>query len=53
LLQKYTTIDLSKIHHIDIFEKVRESIGKMIGLDSIASNTLGTSKSANGLQAVA
>lgn len=53
LLQKYTTIDLSKIHHLDIFAEVQKSIGKKIGLDNIASNTLGTSKSANGLQAVA
>ena len=53
LLQKYTDIDLSKIHHLDIFKEVQVSVGKKIGLDNIASNTLGTSKSANGLQAVA
>ena len=53
LLQKYTNINLSKIHHLDIFKEVQNSIGKKIGLDNIASNTLGTSKSANGLQAVA
>ncbi len=53
LLQKYTKINLSAIYHIDVFEQVYNSIGKRIGLDSIASNTLGTSKSANGLQAVA
>ncbi len=54
VLQKYLpNINLSEIYHIDIMVKVQESIGKRIGLDSIASTTLGTSKSANGLQAVA
>lgn len=53
LLQKYTSINLKKIHHLDIFSEVQKTIGKKIGLDNIASNTLGTSKSANGLQAVA
>lgn len=53
LLQKYANIDLKKIHHLDIFSEVQKSIGKKIGLDNIASTTLETSKSANGLQAVA
>ncbi len=53
LLQKYAPFDLSTIYHLDIFAEVRKSIGKKIGLDSIASTTLGHSKSANGLQAVA
>ena len=54
VLQKYMPhTNLSEIYHVDVMLKVQESIGKRIGLDSIASNTLGTSKSANGLQAVA
>lgn len=54
VLQKYMpNTDLSAIYHVDVMLKVQESIGRRIGLDSIASNTLGTSKSANGLQAVA
>ena len=56
LLQKYANkenINLKEIYHLDIFEKFREASGKKIGLDSIASTTLGITKSANGLQAVA
>lgn len=53
LLQKYAPFDLKSKKHLDIFEEVQKSIGKKIGLDSIASTTLGHSKSANGLQAVA
>ncbi len=53
LLQKYAPFDLQKKHHLDVFAEVEKSIGKKIGLDSIASTTLGISKSANGLQAVA
>jgi len=54
LLQKYTDkIDFSKKNHLDIFEKIREKTGKKLGLDGVASTTLGLSKSANGLQAVA
>ncbi|PID83611.1 hypothetical protein CSB11_00520 [Candidatus Campbellbacteria bacterium] len=53
LLQKYAPFDLSRIKHLDIFQKVQESIGRKIGLDTIANQTLGEAKSANGLQAVA
>lgn len=54
LLQKYTDkIDLSKIKHIDLFEKIREATGKKLGLDGVSSTTLNLNKSANGLQAVA
>jgi DEAD/DEAH box helicase domain-containing protein len=53
LLQKYAPFNLSDTYHLDIFAEVEKSIGKKIGLDAIASITLGTSKSANGLQAVA
>ncbi|MCK5588869.1 MAG: ribonuclease H-like domain-containing protein [Candidatus Pacebacteria bacterium] len=53
LLQKYAPFDLNTTYHLDVFAKVEKSIKKKIGLDAIASTTLGTSKSANGLQAVA
>lgn len=54
LLQKYTNkIDLWKINHIDIFVKIKDVSGKMLGLDGVAGTTLNLSKSANGLQAVA
>ena len=53
LLQKYAPFDLKKIYHLDVFAEVEKSIGKKIGLDAIASTTLGHSKSADGLQAVA
>ena len=53
ILQKYTDFDLGSIRHIDILKEIQKSIGKKIGLDAVASATLGTTKSANGLQAVA
>lgn len=53
LLQKYCPFDLSEKKSLDMLEEVRLSLGKRIGLDSIAQATLGTQKSANGLQAVA
>jgi len=53
LLQKYTDIDLSQIKHIDLFEEVRNVLGKRLGLDGIAQATLGTAKSGNGLDAIA
>jgi len=53
LLQKYSPLNLSSKNHLDIFAEVEKSIKKKIGLDAIASTTLGTTKSANGLQAVA
>lgn len=53
LLQKYCPFDLSEKKSLDLLEEVRLSLGKRIGLDSIAQATLGTQKSANGLQAVA
>ena len=53
LLQKYCPFDLSTIKHLDIFSEVENSIHKKIGLNNIASSTLGIKKSANGLEAVA
>jgi len=52
LLNKYYPGDLSKIHHIDLLKEVRASINRRVKLDQIAEATLGTNKSAHGLQAV-
>lgn len=53
ILQKYCPFDLKNIPHIDIFTKIQDSINKKISLNNIAISTLGISKSANGLDAVA
>jgi len=54
ILKKYLkNINLDEKKHIDIMLKIQDVLGKRIGLDGIASSTLGYSKSANGLQAVA
>jgi DEAD/DEAH box helicase domain-containing protein len=52
LLNKYYPGDLTQIKSIDILESIRQSIGRRLRLDSIAEATIGTKKSANGLQAV-
>lgn len=52
LLNKYYMGDLSKIHHVDLMKSIQEVVGRRIKLDDIASSTLGTKKSADGLQAV-
>ncbi len=52
LLNKYYPGDLSKIKSIDLMREVYSSLGRRLKLDSVASATLGTSKSANGAEAV-
>lgn len=52
LLNKYYPGDLTQIKSIDILESIRASLGRRLRLDSIAEATIGTKKSANGLQAV-
>ena len=52
-LQKYAPMDLSVMHHVDMFEDVRRACGKRLGLDGIAQATLGISKSGHGSDAVA
>lgn len=52
LLNKYYPGDLSQIKSIDLLESIRLSLGKRLRLDNIARATLGTKKSADGLQAV-
>jgi DEAD/DEAH box helicase domain-containing protein len=53
ILNKYYPGDLTKIKSLDLLEEIKNSLGKRIGLDSVASATLGHSKSADGLAAVA
>ena len=52
LLNKYYPGDLTQIKSIDLLESIRLSLGRRLRLDSIAEATIGTKKSANGLQAV-
>ncbi len=53
LLNKYYPGSLLHIQSIDLLESIRESFGRRVRLDSVAEATLGTKKSANGLQAIA
>jgi DEAD/DEAH box helicase domain-containing protein len=52
LLNKYYPGDLTHIKSIDLLESIRESLGRRLRLDSVAQATIGTKKSADGLQAV-
>ncbi len=52
LLNKYYLGDLATIPHLDLLKEIHGSLGRRIKLDDVASATLGTKKSADGLQAV-
>jgi uncharacterized protein YprB with RNaseH-like and TPR domain len=52
LLNKYYSGDLTKIKSVDLLKEVRKSLGFRIGLDNIASATLGKGKSGHGLDAI-
>jgi DEAD/DEAH box helicase domain-containing protein len=52
LLNKYYPGDLTQIKSIDLLEEIRKSLGRRLRLDSVAEATVGSKKSANGLQAV-
>ena len=52
LLNKYYPGDLTQIKSIDLLESIKESLGRRLRLDSVAQATLGSRKSADGLQAV-
>lgn len=52
LLNKYYPGDLTQIKSIDLLEYIRESLGRRLRLDAVASATVGAKKSADGLQAV-
>lgn len=52
VLQPYLSIDVNKLPCFDIMLNIQEVIGHRIGLDSIASATLGIGKTATGLDAI-
>jgi len=52
VLQKYLSIDLSKIPALDIMTEIVNILGHRVSLDDLVTNTLGKRKSANGLSAV-
>lgn len=52
LLNKYYPGDLTQIKSIDLLVSIRDSLGRRLRLDSVASATVGAKKSADGLQAV-
>ncbi|HEX7724470.1 MAG TPA: ribonuclease H-like domain-containing protein [Candidatus Paceibacterota bacterium] len=52
LLNKYYPGDLTKIKSIDLMKEIQLVLGRRLKLDSVASATLGTSKSGHGLEAV-
>ena len=51
-MNKYYHGDLSLIPHVDLLKEVKNSLGRRLKLDTIASATLGTSKSGHGLEAI-
>lgn len=52
ILNKYYPGDLRHIKSIDLLEEIKESLGRRLRLDSVAQATVGSKKSADGLQAV-
>ena len=52
VLNNYYTGDLLKLPQLDILREIEKELGHRIKLDDVAKATLGTSKSAHGLQAV-
>lgn len=52
LLNKYYPGDLTLIKSIDMLVAIRNSLGRRLRLDSVASATIGAKKSADGLSAV-
>jgi DEAD/DEAH box helicase domain-containing protein len=52
ILNKYYPGDLTKIRSIDLLKEVSNVLGRRVRLDAIAEGTLGTKKSASGLQAM-
>ncbi len=52
VLQPYLSIDVKKLPLFDIMVDVQQIIGHRVGLDAIASSTLGEGKSGSGLDAI-
>ena len=53
VLNNYYAGDLLKLPQLDILKEIEKSLGYRIKLDDVAAATIGTGKSAHGLQAVA
>ena len=52
VLKAYTDESLTGLPTVDMLDKIYKQLGFRVSLDNLASTTLGTSKSADGLQAV-
>jgi len=52
VLQPYTTFSLKEIPSFDILSDLHRRLGHRVSLDSLAQSTLGSKKSADGLQAI-
>ncbi len=51
ILNKYYSGDLTKIKSIDLMKEIKKKLGRRIGLDAVASATLGRKKSGDGIHA--
>jgi DEAD/DEAH box helicase domain-containing protein len=52
VLAPYSVFDLSQVPTLDLLEGIEQSLGKRIGLDAVAKETLGVGKTAGGLDAL-
>jgi len=52
LLDKYYPGDLTKMKSIDLMKEVQKVLGRRLKLDTVAEATLGSNKSASGIEAV-
>ncbi|KJR98093.1 MAG: DEAD/DEAH box helicase [Desulfobulbaceae bacterium BRH_c16a] len=52
VLSAYTSVDLNRLPSLDLLEEVYKYLGYRLSLNSLAEHTLGTRKTADGLQAL-
>lgn len=52
VVMRYTDVDLTRLPTVDMMLELQKQLGFRVGLDAVAAATLGTGKSADGLQAV-
>lgn len=52
VVMRYTDVDLHQLPTVDMLAVIHKQLGFRVGLDAVAAATLGTGKSADGLQAV-
>jgi DEAD/DEAH box helicase domain-containing protein len=52
VLAPYSVFDLSQVPVLDLLEGIEQYVGKRIGLDAIANETLGIGKTASGMDAL-